>query len=215
MFEEYKPKEKELPPAVTCKAVCIWMVDYGTTEKEFKGRPKTKQRDIRFFFEISKRMKDGRRFIIPTTRFHYTLGQGANLKKFVESWIGKNLTKAEIKGFNFLDLPNKSCQISISHSEDGEWANISSIMPLSEDQEPLQPENEVIVFDLDCPNYENLEKLPNWVQTDIWKSDEFKKLSDEEIKPEGPIVNTKETENGNGLTTEPNGDKSTFDDVDF
>lgn len=67
-----------------------------------------------------------------------SMNKESNLRaKFVEPMIGRKLTDAEAEVFDISSLLGKHFIANISHTTDGEWANIQSITPLTEQNKAM------------------------------------------------------------------------------
>lgn len=61
----------------------------------------------------------------------FSMAPKANLRtRFVQPMISRQLSDTEADNFNFTSLLGKSFIATITHSSDGKWANISSLVPL-------------------------------------------------------------------------------------
>lgn len=127
-------KEFALHPEGPTAARCTRIIDLGTVKGEYKGKAKMIH-DVRFAFESAVLMPEsegeyaGKPFLI-VQKFTASLGEKANLRKFLEAWRGRKFTEAELDGFDLKNVLGKPCFLNIVHSEDGKYANISSVMPL-------------------------------------------------------------------------------------
>lgn len=76
-------------------------------------------------------MKNCSRSCAWSRNFTPTLNEKANFRKFLRSWFGRDLTKAELDGFDTETLIGKSGQIVVVHEHrDGEtYANIVACTP--------------------------------------------------------------------------------------
>ena len=103
-----------------------------------------------------------------------SLGEKANLRKFLESWRGRKFTSEELKGFGIEKLLGANCVLNIVHTDRG-YDRIASVMPLMRGVTKLQPENPLLAFDLDHHNvFEPLpERIPQWLRERIIRSDEW------------------------------------------
>ncbi len=64
------------------------------------------------------------------SRYTSSLSPKAILRQHLESWRGQRFTDAELAAFDLFDLVGAPALISVVHSEDGKFANISSLMRL-------------------------------------------------------------------------------------
>ncbi len=127
-------KEREIHPSGTHAALCVDIVDLGMRVREWQGN-KSAAQTCALVFRTAKFSSEGFPFDL-SQEFMVSLSDKANLKKFLESWLGRPFTPEE-KGTAF-DLPgqfgNRPALISVVHkpSKDGSktYANIGAVMPL-------------------------------------------------------------------------------------
>jgi hypothetical protein len=103
------------------------------------------------------------------------MGEKASLRKFIESWIGKKLTDAQAADFDITKLLGHPGMINIAHNgkEDRVYANIMGISPLPKGLACPPAINELLTYDTTEHNAEVFAKLPEFLQEDIRKSDEW------------------------------------------
>jgi hypothetical protein len=103
------------------------------------------------------------------------MGEKASLRKFIESWIGKKLTDAQAADFDITKLLGHPGMVNIAHNgkEDRTYANIMSISPLPKGFACPPAINELLTYDTTEHNAEVFAKLPEFLQEDIRKSDEW------------------------------------------
>lgn len=131
---------RAIPPAGLTPARCVQVIELGTQKENFKGVDKLIFK-IRLAFETPELMhvfeedKGEQPFMLSQT-FTKSISDKANFRKFIESWLGRSLTKEEIeKGFDPSQLLNKAGMINIIHraaKSDASkiYANIASISPM-------------------------------------------------------------------------------------
>jgi hypothetical protein len=110
----------------------------------------------------------------------YTLSTGtkSNLRKELESWRGRPFTAEEAQEFEVGNLVGKNCQLNVAHrpSKDGTktYANVISIVPLAKGTKAMQPENEIMVYDLPSDGPITFPpSMPEWIQNKIKNSEEY------------------------------------------
>lgn len=109
-----------------------------------------------------------------------SLSSKANLRKDLEAWRCKKFDDEELKGFDLKNVLGKGCQLQVTHTSKGAdtYANISAIMGLPKGVKPKQLVNDTVYFDLEAEGALNLlEKIPQWVQDKIKKSETYKKMT--------------------------------------
>lgn len=124
------------PPAGTFPAICYRILDLGTQQSSYMGKPR-KAHKILISWEIKDDeavMDDGRPMSIHQN-YTWSMNEKANLRKDLESWRGKAFTEADFgeNGFELADLLGVGCFMGVVHKEgDGGtiYANISAISKL-------------------------------------------------------------------------------------
>jgi hypothetical protein len=103
------------------------------------------------------------------------MGEKASLRKFVESWIGKKMTDKQAGDFDIIKLLGHSCMVNIAHNgkDDRTYANIMSISPLPKGMACPPAINELLSYDTTEHSDAVFNKLPDFLQDDIRKSDEW------------------------------------------
>lgn len=172
----------ELTPEGVHNAVCYAVIDLGTQEGSYMGKPKIAPK-ILLKWEIDERMEDGRRFMVQQ-RYTASMNQKAILRKTLEAWRGVPFKEADFKpgGFSMRKLLGAGCQLQIVHveKEDKTYANIAAIMKLGKGMAKLAPEIEPFMVDLETPqtfDREAYEGLSDSLKELIAKSPEFQALS--------------------------------------
>lgn len=164
---------KKVPPGAHF-AICNMVVDCGLQEG-FGGKP---QHKVYLRWEVPDERvsyeKDGRQVEGPCalgSMYTLSLSEKATLRKTLENWRGKAFTAEELKGFDITQVLGKCCQIMVTHSEDGKYANVTGVMGISRDQKPrsvdAKPENKPIAFSLDEYDERTFQTLPNWLKEKI------------------------------------------------
>ncbi len=81
------------------------------------------------------------------SRFTSSLSPKALLRQHLESWRGRPFTEQELMGFDLINLLGVPALISVMHSEDGKFANISAIMGMPPGGVEIKPEGELLLYD--------------------------------------------------------------------
>lgn len=164
---------KKVPPGAHF-AICNMVVDCGLQEG-YGGKP---QHKVYLRWEVPDERvsyeKDGRQVEGPCSlgsMYTLSLSEKATLRKTLENWRGRAFTAEELKGFDITQVLGKCCQVMVTHSEDGKYANVTGVMGISKDQKvrasTAQPENRPIAFSLDDYDERAFQALPNWLKEKI------------------------------------------------
>lgn len=126
-----------LAPEGVHQAVCVDIIDLGMVHSE-KFNSTSHKIDV--VFQINQiNPENNKRFLI-RSRFTLSISPKANLRTFLEAWRGKKFTAEDLeKGFDVERLIGANANVNIVHN--GDWANIASIMPLSQGQAKIMPDN--------------------------------------------------------------------------
>lgn len=167
----------ELPPEGMHLARCIKIIDLGTQEQKFKDEVKH-QHQILVMFELPKVMIeiDGeKKPQAISKKYNLTFSQKATFRKDLESWYGKKFNDkqiAESEGFDPSKILGKPATLTISHSEDGRYANISAITGVMDGIEVPDQVNPSVLFDLENFDQEVWDSFSEKMQDWILKSPE-------------------------------------------
>jgi hypothetical protein len=166
-----------LPDPDTYAAVCIRQIDLGTQENKQFGKI---QRKVKFIWEligtqnVFDESKGPEPFIV-SKEYTVAFGDTANLRKDVESWINRALTEEEQKDFDLAILLGTPCFITVTHSDDNKYANISSVTAPMKGYVVNAPENEVFDFNIGEIGWEDVfSKLFEGEKKKIMLSPEYK-----------------------------------------
>ncbi len=147
-------------------AVCYMIVDVGLQPGSVKfPDPKRK---VRLQFETPGETityeKNGETITGPMTIgawYTASMHENANLRKQLESWRNKRFTDGEAEAFDIASILGKPCQIQVMHSDDGQYANIMSILPAPRGCKEVAT-NKLVFFANDGTN-EGADDLPPWL----------------------------------------------------
>ena len=182
-----KPEGSTYPPisAGTHQAVIYGIVEEGTqySERFNKSSPK-----VLIMWELPKVRidieKEGEpaKNVPRVTSREYTLSlhEKSNFSKDCLSLRGSGFSPEEIKaGYNPFDLMGINCLLQIVHVRKDEkvYANISSIVNLPIDMEPIEAESDRIYYDMDEHGFNFPDNLHSWLIDIIKQSGEYKEYS--------------------------------------
>lgn len=167
-------------------ARCYSLIDLGTQLVKGKYGEKL-QHKIRIGWELFGEDENGDPLVVErdgktlpmTISKSYTLAlnEKANLRRDLESWRGKKFNDDEAKGFDISKLLNAYCMINVTHSETNGnmYANVNGITPIPpalKNAKP-QPIHELVVFDLDSPDWRLFDTFHEKLQDAIKSSPEY------------------------------------------
>lgn len=182
-----KKKKSSIPPleAGSYFATTIGIIDIGEQfvkyEKEKQGKYVDK---ILAVFEIAGECVEADGELKPrwlSKEFTNYINKRSALYGSIPAWLGRELTEQELEdGFDVSQLLGKACTVEVRLSADGEYNNIKSIGGIPKGVPVPEAQSETMLFDIDEPDTEVLEKLPEWIQNKIKKSTQWQQNAPDE-----------------------------------
>jgi hypothetical protein len=176
----------ELIPAGTHVARCIGVIDLGTQYSEKFGNS---SRKVLVKWELPNELMDDGKPVGTSKKYTLSLNEKANLKKDLESWLGRGITEDEQKeGFALGALLGKTCFLSIVHAQSGDktYANIAGVMSVPKGTVVPEQSNPMVSYDVENGKDAVFAKLPEWIRTMIEQSKEFKDGDEPETEEVAP-----------------------------
>jgi hypothetical protein len=169
--------------AGTYVARCYSMIHIGTSEEDVMGVKKM-QNKVRITWELPTELKvfkeeNGEQPQVVSKEFTLSMHEKSSMRKFLQSWRGKQFTEDEAKAFDITVLLGKPCMLSIIHkvSKNGKtYVEIASVSTLPKGMvcpEQINPSFEFSVLNFDD---EKFNSLPEFLRKKIENSDEYKKI---------------------------------------
>lgn len=178
-----KSKPKEPIPSGTHRAICYMVVDLGTQEVQYPGKPPSLSRqlrltwelpDVRMEFEDDNKQKVNKPKVIGNT-YTYSTYEGANLFQHVSSWTGSCPSD-----FDFSSLIGKNCLLNVTHkkAQSGNiYAKVSAVIQVPGNTSDAVLENPAILYELDAKSKIFPESMMGdnykWLREMIESSKEF------------------------------------------
>lgn len=151
-------------------AVCYMVVDVGLQPGH--GKYPDPKRQLRLQFEVPGETieyeKDGKTVTGPMTIgtfYTASMSSKALLRKALEGWRNKKFSDAEAEEFDIATILGKPCQIQVMHSDDGQYANITAILPAPKGCKE-KATNKLVFFANDGTN-DGIDNVPEWLQQKI------------------------------------------------
>jgi hypothetical protein len=191
-------KPKEIVPSGNHVATCYQVIDLGTVEGQWEGKP-TFKRKIRLSFELPNELRvfseeKGNQPLVKHRDFTFSMHENSVLRPFIQSWIGKTMSDDDARKFDFSSLCGMTGLLNIIHKNiDGNvYANINTMTPLMSGMSapaPINPQVVIFLDNFEDFNWDGYNALPEWMQKDIAKSPEWGYLqnwmSEQKSKPTG------------------------------
>lgn len=167
-----KPKVPPVEPGVYM-AVCVGIIDLGEQYSEMYKNYNNKCMIVWELpgetIEIDGEQKPRQL----SKEFTISSSNKSNLRKFIESWNGKNYSDDEFMDLDIFDQIGKPCQLNVVLNSTGEYANVDNIMPIPRGFSAPTTATPPIKWDLQQWNDEVFKSLPEWIQEKIKKSTEY------------------------------------------
>lgn len=160
----------EISPAGTHNAILTRIIDLGTQVVNFNGESK-KRHEVMLSWELDEERKAGGRFAVSRI-YTLSLHEKSGFRQMIEGWRGKAIDSGE--EFDARSMLGKPCLVNVVHNDRG-YANVNSVSRLPKGMQPMEPNSELMFFDLDDPDWAVFEKLSDRLQEKIRNSPEFSK----------------------------------------
>ena len=191
------PKVKSNIPPIepkTYQAVCYGIVDLGT---HYSEKYKKESSQIAILWELPKcRVTTEHDSYSRVINGIYTFSYApkSNLRKILDSWRGKVMTKEEENTFDLFTMLGKSCLLQVVNKEgsDGKiYSNIGNITSLMDGMDELKAERPFIEYAMADNGWDVPATVPDWLIEKIKKSKEFinyqPTVTEPEAEPEEDI----------------------------
>ena len=175
-------KDFKIAPAGNHLARLYSCIDLGHQSVDWKGETKIMHKMV-FTWELHGdddageplKTDDGKPLIV-SKRYTVSLGDQARLRQDLEAWSGKKMTAEDRKNFDVRNLLGKFCMLSVVHSEDGKYANVSGIsaVPTALRSSLPEPINAVTHFWLQEFDQAKYDALPKYYKEKITESSEWR-----------------------------------------
>lgn len=187
-----KPAVPPVEPGVYM-AACVGVIDLG---EQYSEKFKNYSNKIMLTFELLGETVeiDGEEKPRQISKiFAFATGQRSGLRKFLQSWDGKQLSDEQAAEEELSQRLGRTCQLQVVLNETGDKANIDNIMAVPKGVQVAKPKSEMTLFDLDEFDQATFDKLSDWTRETIQKSSQWQKehASTEtiEVNPEtGEVV---------------------------
>lgn len=142
-------KKIELASEDNHVAVCVGIWDMGNTATTFRETKETKiLHKILIRWEIDENIQEegeyqGKKKCVDKP-YNFTFHEKSNLRRDVESWIGKLKDDVIMVGFDLETLIGQPCMLNIAHNIDeqgNKWANVMNISKLPKGLQPFITDN--------------------------------------------------------------------------
>jgi hypothetical protein len=156
------------------KARCVKVIDLGTQENNYDGQVTWKHQCM-IIWEVPSQSNNNGEPLTISKFYTLSLHEKATLGNDLSSWRGRPFTEMEKKGFDISKLVGVPCMINVMEGKNGK-PRVSSIMPLSKDEQLAEQFHEAVVFSVDeyqKGNRDEFNKLPDGIRNIILRSKEL------------------------------------------
>ena len=160
-------------PTGTHVAICCQVIDIGTQYSDFYKKSKYK---VVIGWELPNIKNEKGEPHLLWERYTLSLHENARLRQHLESWRGKSFTQTELDGFNLKNVLDKPCMISVTHSEDKQYANVQSVMGLPKGTPIPTRHHSLLLFDIDTFDQIIFDTFSDNLKKTIENSEERKKF---------------------------------------
>ena len=186
----YNEKKFKIAPVGLHMARLFKFIDLGHQAVEWAGTTKIMHK-VDLIWELHGNDNDGNPLttddgkpLIVTKRYTVSLGDQARLRQDLEAWSNKKMTNEDRKNFDLKNLLGRFCMVNITHSDDGNFANVSGISPVPSALRNSQPEgiNQTKSFWLQDYKQEEYDELSKYYKDKIAESSEWRGQQEREKK---------------------------------
>lgn len=170
-------------PIGTHVARCFRIVDIGTHNSEYQGKP-TRRNQVIIAWELPDELietDEGDKPIVTSRFYTNSLGEKANLRHDLETWRGRAFTREELDRFDLETIVGTPCLITIVNGENGK-TKVNAVSGLPKGTKCAPQVNESFTFWLDDFDPDKFDLLSEGIQKLIKQSAEYL-----QIKNGGPV----------------------------
>lgn len=187
----------ELLEAGSYVARCFQMIHIGTNTENILGKDKELNK-VRISWELPTELKvfkeeNGEQPHVVSKEFTLSLNEKANLRKFLESWRGKQFEEKELKDFDISVLIGATCQLNLIHNQaknGNTYLEIASVSKLMKGLVCPDAINKTLCFGYDPFEPELLELVPEFILEKIKSSKEYREVTSNIDAPKGKAKST-------------------------
>ena len=109
--------------------------------------------------------------------FTVSLNEKSKLYQYLNTWLGRKLTDAELEGFDLTTLIGRGCfiQVQVEEKENGLYNSITGVMAPPAGIPIPSAVSEKLIFNMETWDDAVFEKLPEWMQNKIKRSTQYQR----------------------------------------
>ncbi len=172
-------------------ARCIKLIDIGTQEGEYAGKP-TFRRQIVVMWELPTETfqnKEGKDVPFVVSKWYTaSLSEKANLRADLVNWRGRDFTPEELMGFESKNILDKVCMVQVTHNDKGK-AKVTGVSSVPKGFQVPDRVNDLVYFSLEKGEFDEavFDTLGEFFQGKIRTTPEWAALHDTH---KGPVKST-------------------------
>ncbi len=166
------------PTPGTVNAVCTRVIDRGTQETNFGPK-----RQLMISFEIDEQRNDGKRFMVNTV-CTASIHPKSRLGGLLAGWRGKPFADGE--EFDPKVLLGKPALLKLV--ENGDYGNIASMSKLPKGMSAMDPEGDLVHFDMAEPDWDAFATLSENLQATLNKAPEIGGSKEKPATQSAPVA---------------------------
>ena len=157
-------------------ARCYKLIDLGTQEGEFEGKP-TSKREVVLGWEFPTELMDDGKPFVTSAFFTASIGEKAKLRKLLIDWRGRDFTPEELGGFELKNILGAPCQLNMVLNKKGKVV-VGSASPLMKGAVCPEQMNPTVYMSLEKDEFDQatFDGLGDFFQKKIMASPEYAAL---------------------------------------
>ncbi len=157
-------------------ARCVLVVDIGTHDGSYGPKHQCvvgwELPEVQQVFDEAK----GPEPMMLSNFYTVSLSEKANLRQMLETWRGRAFTADELSGFDLSSLLGVPCMLSVVHKTKPNGDIRAQVQSVAKLHKSITCPDQAIpsrLFNLDESSQEDLQALPEWIQTYVKQSEEY------------------------------------------
>jgi hypothetical protein len=127
----------QLPPEGNHLGRCVQVIDLGTQNDTYNGKPK-KLHKVRLGWELPEERavfneERGEEPFLVSKEYTLALGERANLRHDLESWRARRFSESELEAFDVSKFLEATCMVNVIHrisAKKRKYAHVNGVTPL-------------------------------------------------------------------------------------
>lgn len=173
----------------TYVAICTGVIDLGSQYNEFYKKSREEALIIWTLpYELIETESGEALPRQVSNSYSATLSGASRLRGVLEGWRGKAFTSDELKSFDLRNILGAPCLVTVKRvvgKTGREYTSVDNVAPLPKGTQLPALADEPILYDLSADwAFEEMQKLPVWIQNRIKTSEQYKAFASGGETPE-------------------------------